>query len=101
MGRLLELQFLSHIKTHIEFQNMQFQCVFSVGVTLKILWGLTVGKNNVKGTFQKYQIIIGRLLKFKFFRHVNTNTDFKNMQFKAISVTLKLNLISPIITSFK
>ena len=42
----------------------------------------------------KYELIIGRLPELEFFRHINTNTYFQNIQFKAISVTLNFYGVS-------
>ena len=37
-------------------------------------------------------MIIGRLIGFKFLTHLNTNTDFQNMQFEAITLKLLWDL---------
>ena len=63
IGTLLELQFYRTSKPILSFRICNFR---AIGVTLKILWGLAVGKNDGRDFFEKFQMIKGRLLGLNF-----------------------------------
>ena len=77
-----------HIAWVAIFTTHQFSfriCNFgAIGVTLKNLWGLAVGKNDRRDIFVKRSNENRQAIGFKVLTHLNPNKDFQSMQFEAL-----------------